>query len=323
LLKELAEDPTAYTYQIINFNFYTDSMLLQSILEQNLEKRAGKTFSPPGKAKLIYFIDDLNMPKLDPYNTQTAIALLRQHQDYGHWYDRTKLQLKDIINTLKFACMNPTAGSFYVNPRLQRHFWMLAIPFPESSSLFTIYSTFLNLHFSKFKGSIQEYVVPIIKATLALHGEVEKNFRKTAKNFHYEFNVRHLTNIFQGLLSAKPEAVKEADNFIRLWIHESDRIYGDRLVSKENINVFKQELGNLAKKSFPKFNLTKYFNQENSELIVFAKFVNGLEDQLYDQFASVDAMSARLHEALREYNSVNPIMDLVLFEDAMCHVCRI
>lgn len=298
-------------------------MLLQNILEQNLEKRAGKTFAPPGKAKLIYFIDDLNMPKLDPYNTQTAIALLRQHEDYGHWYDRTKMQLKDIINTQKFACMNPTAGSFYVNPRLQRHFWMLAIPFPESSSLFTIYSTFLTTHFSKFKGSIQEYVVPIIKATLALHAEVEKNFRKTAKNFHYEFNVRHLTNIFQGLLVAKAEAIKEADNFIKLWIHESDRIYGDRLVSKEHISIFKQELGNLVKKSFPKFNLTKYFASENPEPIVFARFVNGLEENLYDQFASVDAMSARLHEALREYNDTNPIMDLVLFEDAMCHICRI
>jgi dynein heavy chain len=76
--------------------------------------------------------------------------------------------------------MNPTAGSFSVNPRLQRHFWVLAIPFPESSSLFTIYSTFLNKHFSKFKGTIQELVQPVIKATLALHTEIEKNFRKTA-----------------------------------------------------------------------------------------------------------------------------------------------
>ena len=322
LLKDLASDPEAYSYQIINFNFYTDSMLLQNILEQNLEKRAGKTFAPPGKAKLIYFIDDLNMPKLDDYNTQTAIALLRQHADYGHWYDRNKMQLKDIINTLKYACMNPTAGSFFVNPRLQRHFWMLAIPFPESSSLFTIYSTFLTTHFSKFKGSIQEYVAPIIKATLTLHGEVEKNFRKTAKNFHYEFNVRHLTNIFQGLLVAKPEAIKEADNFIKLWIHEAERIYGDRLVSLENVKTFKTELGSLVKKSFSKFNLTKYFN-DTPEPIIFARFVHGLEENLYDQFPSTDEMSTRLHEALREYNDTNPNMDLVLFEDAMAHVCKI
>jgi dynein heavy chain len=323
LLKDLSADGEHYNYQIINFNFYTDSSLLQNILEQGLEKRAGKTFAPPGKAKLIYFIDDLNMPKLDDYNTQTAIALLRQHEDYGHWYDRTKMALKDIINTQKYACMNPTAGSFFVNPRLQRHFWMMAVPFPESSSLFTIYSTFLTTHFAKFKGSIQEYVAPVIKATLTLHGEVEKNFRKTAKNFHYEFNVRHLTNVFQGLLVAKPEAIKEADNFIKLWVHEAERIYGDRLVSKEHIAIFRNELGGLVKKSFAKFNLTKYFNPDAPEPVVFARFVNGLEENLYDQFQSVDDLSSRLAEALREYNDTNPNMDLVLFEDAMQHVCRI
>ena len=42
-----------------------------------MEKKGGKQMGPKGKAKLIYYIDDLNMPQLDPYNTQTAIALLR------------------------------------------------------------------------------------------------------------------------------------------------------------------------------------------------------------------------------------------------------
>ena len=30
---------------------------------------------------MVYFIDDLNMPALDKYNTQTAIELMRQLQD--------------------------------------------------------------------------------------------------------------------------------------------------------------------------------------------------------------------------------------------------
>jgi dynein heavy chain len=34
-------------------------------------------------------------------------------------------------------------------------------------------------------------------------------------------------------------------------------------------------------------------------------------------------MSHRLQEALREYNEINAVMDLVLFEDAMKHVCKI
>ena len=124
-------DPELFCYTLINFNFYTDAALLQNIMEQPpIEKKTGKQFGPPGKLKLIYFIDDMNMPQLDVYDTQTAIALLRQHRDYTHWYDKNKLTIKEIINTQLLAAMNPTAGSFTVNPRLQRHFWNLAITFP-------------------------------------------------------------------------------------------------------------------------------------------------------------------------------------------------
>ena len=123
----------------INFNFYTDFNLLQTMMDIPLEKKAGRLFAPPGKLKLIYFIDDMNMPALDQYNTQTAISLMRQVQEYKHWWDMTKIQLKDIGNTQYLACMNPTAGSFIVNPRLQRWFWTLAVPFPEQSALGTVY----------------------------------------------------------------------------------------------------------------------------------------------------------------------------------------
>jgi len=71
--------------------------------------------------------------------------------------------------------------------------------------------------------------------------------------------VRHLTNIFQGLLVAKPEAIKEPDLFIKLWIHESERIYGDRLVSIENLNTYKGLVFDMTKKSFGKYNMSKYF----------------------------------------------------------------
>jgi len=57
--------------------------------------------------------------------------------------------------------------------------------------------------------------------------------------------------------------------------------------------------------------------------LLFAQFVGGLDDRLYDQFPNVDAMSARIQEGLREYNDTNAVMDLVLFEDALKHVCKI
>jgi len=100
---------------------------------------------------MIYYIDDLNMPQLDPYNTQTAISLLRQHSDYQHWYDISKLTIKEIIKCQHMASMNPSGGSFYVDPRYQRHFWLVSIPFPDNESLFIIYNTFLGGHLKHFK----------------------------------------------------------------------------------------------------------------------------------------------------------------------------
>ena len=55
-------DPEATTTGSINFNSYTDSYGLQMVLQGNVEKRTGKFFGPPPGKKLMFFIDDLNMP---------------------------------------------------------------------------------------------------------------------------------------------------------------------------------------------------------------------------------------------------------------------
>ena len=82
-------------------------------------------------------------------------------------------------------------------------------------------------------------------------------------------------------------------------------------------------MADIVKKSFSKFNMSKYFQGNSPEILVFAHFVAGLEEKLYNQFPTIDALADRLAEALREYNDTNAVMDLVLFEDAMKHVCRI
>jgi hypothetical protein len=60
-------------------------------------------------------------------------------------FDRQKLTQKNINNTQYVACMNPTAGSFTINPRLQRLFFTLAVGFPGQDSLMKIYGTFLQV----------------------------------------------------------------------------------------------------------------------------------------------------------------------------------
>ncbi|CAK8683563.1 unnamed protein product [Clavelina lepadiformis] len=144
-LKKLSGD---YMVANVPFNYYTTPAMLQRLLEKHLEKKAGRNYGPVGTKKLIYFLDDINMPEVDTYGTVGPHTLIRQHMDYMHWYDRAKLSLKDIHSTQYISCMNPTAGSFTINPRLQRHFCVFAVNFPASEALEGIYRTILSWHFS-------------------------------------------------------------------------------------------------------------------------------------------------------------------------------
>ena len=241
----------------------------------------------------------------------------------GSRYDRTKLQLRNVSNCQYISALNPTAGSFIINPRLQRHFVTFSIGFPGPTSLHTIYNTFLNGHLKHFAEDIQTLTGGLVNAALGLHAQVASTFRKSAVNFHYEFNIRHLSNVFQGLLVAKPEQFTEPAKFVQLWLHESERVYGDRLVSNEDRNKYKVLAQNQSKKRFPAFNMSAFFAAENADPLVFCHFTENVNEKSYDQVSDMKKLHSILMGALEDYNEANSVMDLVLFEDAMRHVCRI
>ena len=316
-------DPTIMLSSSINFNFYTTSAVLQNTMSLPLVKKTGTNYGPPGQANLVYFVDDINLPEVDPYDTQSAISLLRQHLEYEHVYDLSKLTAKNISNTQLVACMNPTAGSFEIDPRLQRWFATFAIGLPETMSLHTIYLTFLTGHLKKFDEEVQAVARDLVRGAVSLHREVMMNFRKTAQNFHYEFNIRHISNVFQGLLVSAPSQFHSPEKFVHLWLHESERVYGDRLVSYEDLTKYNTIVQAQHKKVFPSYNVARFYSTENSDPLVFCHFAENIQDKVYDMAKSINKMSLVLEDALREYNETNATMDLVLFEDAMKHIARI
>uniref|UniRef100_K3WLS4 AAA+ ATPase domain-containing protein n=1 Tax=Globisporangium ultimum (strain ATCC 200006 / CBS 805.95 / DAOM BR144) TaxID=431595 RepID=K3WLS4_GLOUD len=325
------------TSMSINFNYYTNASALQTILESKLSKRVGTIFGPSVGNQLIYFLDDINLPQVDAYNTQSSLALLRQYLDYSHWYDRTKFTLKQIQNVQFLSCMNPSAGSFFINPRLQRHFVTFALAQLSVASLQVIYTTFLEGYVADFVEEIRKMSAQILKAALSLHAQVGSTFRKTAANFHYEFNIRHVANVFQGLLMAKPSTFEDPLKFALLWVHESSRVYGDRLVSAQDLHKFTSIVQQQARKCFPSFNFTRYFAPATSssaehggasssiqtDPILFSHFANGLRTNEYDQVVSMQTLLVTVEEALTEHNEVFAKMELVLFKDALEHVARI
>ncbi|EDV95038.1 GH23822 [Drosophila grimshawi] len=322
----------------IAFNFYTTSEIFQKMLDRPLEKKSGRCYAPSGpKRRLIYFVNDLNMPEVDAYGTVQPHTIMRQFMDYRQWYDRQRLQLKDIRHCQFAACMNPTAGSFTIDPRLQRHFCVFSVAPPGEETLHYIYSSILNNHLEQplqgFSKEIRSIGNLLVKVGIALHRRVEYAFLPTAIKFHYIFNLRDLTNIYQGVVNCvgAPVSAGGADSsysgtmcskpaeLMRLYVHEAYRVYHDRLVDQYDIKSFKSSIRDIFKKDFEDFDEDFVF----AEPLVYCHFAQSLVDQKYMPVKSWDSLYQLLLEAQGSYNDIVGYMNLVLFEDAMIHVCRI
>ena len=85
-----------YVPIFLNFSAQTSSNRTQEMIEGKLEKKRKNILGAPTGKRVIIFVDDLNMPKLDTYGSQPPIELLRQYQDFKGLYDREKLFWKEI-----------------------------------------------------------------------------------------------------------------------------------------------------------------------------------------------------------------------------------
>ena len=66
-------------------------------------------------------------------------------------------------------------------------------------------------------------------------------------------------DLFQGLLFSTPECITAPLDVIRLWVHESQRVYGDKLVDEKDADSFTKFQIDSIKKSFE---LSHYFKSD-------------------------------------------------------------
>jgi len=326
-LADLKAKTDNYVSMAINNNNYTTSFALQAIIMSALDKRSGRTFGPPGNKKCVFFIDDLNMPYVDQYDTQSAIMLATQMLAYKQVYDRDKLEeKKDLVDMLFCACMNPKAGSFMVNARLQRRFTVLTTYMPTSSVISGIYATILEKHLAGFNPGVQRLCEPIVQATIdVLIGPAgilnNPSFLPSASKFHYQFNLKDVANIFQGLLNTSAGIYKGPVQFLRVWLHECYRVFGDRLINAADAAELQQILDKVATKAFTSVSKEELFSQP----LIFTSFMTqaGGNERMYVTVKDTASLKKVVEEKLNEYNETYAAMNLVLFGDALGHVCRI
>eukprot|EP00927_Polykrikos_kofoidii_P041032 TRINITY_DN34968_c0_g2_i1.p1 TRINITY_DN34968_c0_g2~~TRINITY_DN34968_c0_g2_i1.p1 ORF type:complete len:3218 (+),score=730.51 TRINITY_DN34968_c0_g2_i1:1253-9655(+) len=324
-LKARTED---FISMAINNNYYTSSFALQAIIMGGLDKRSGRTFGPPGNKKCIFFIDDLNMPYVDTYDTQSAIMLITQMMTYQQVYNRQALCEKiDLVDMLFTACMNPKSGSFMVNPRLQRQFTVLTCFSPSASLISGIYTSILEKHLGSFVPQVQKLLDPIVNGTidtLCGGGGILNTpcFLPSASKFHYQFNLKDVANIFQGLLNTDSNLYRDgACKYARVWLHECFRVFSDRLISTNDQGELSNILDKVTSKHFGNLQHDELFAQP----LIMTSFVSqaGGNDRKFLLVKDMPSLKKVVEDKLAEYNETFAAMNLVMFDDAISHVCRI
>jgi len=106
----------------------------------------------------------------------------------------------------------------------------------------------------------------------------------------------------------------------RLWVHECMRIFDDRLIFEEDRDLFLTFLKN-GMKEFSDFKEEVLL--ENP--LIYTSFVSAAEghEKSYISIKDLVQLKAVLEQKLAEYNENVSSMNLVLFDQAMEHICRI
>lgn len=280
-------DPLTHVLMNINFSSRTTANDVQRSIEDGTEKRAKDTYGPPVGKQLVVFFDDLNMPKVDLYGTQQPIALLKLFIEREGIYDKSKdLSWKRMKDILCVAAMGPPGGARNaVDPRFISLFNVFEIQFPSKENLHTIFQSILVGHVAALSEDIKGVSSTITDVTLSIYSNIIDKLPATPARFHYIFNLRDLSRVFEGLLRTTPDKFATAAAFVRAWRNEIMRIFHDRLIDEQDKALVVEGIKIVVLSKFPSFS-----DQVLADPILFGNFANvpdSMEDDTVSAVSSV------------------------------------
>jgi dynein heavy chain len=120
----------------------------------------------------------------------------------------------------------------------------------------------------------------------------------------------------------KPLSVPTPDVFAKLWIHETCRVFHDRLINTEDKVWFTKMVAELSNVYF-RVRLEYEDLFVNSHLI-FGDLLKLESTKAYEEIKDMPKLKIILSEYLDDYNiTATSKMNLVFFEDAIQHISRV
>ncbi|OAF69480.1 Axonemal beta dynein heavy chain 5, partial [Intoshia linei] len=322
----------------LNFSSATTPLLFQRTIESYVDKRMGTTYGPPSGKMMTVFIDDINMPTINEWSDQVANEIVRQLMEMKGFYSLEKpgdfIHIVDV--NFMAAMITPGGGRNDIPQRLKRQFNIFNCTMPSNQSIDKIFSVIACGHFvaeRNFTQNVIDMVKILVPVTRRLWQLTKIKMLPTPAKFHYIFNLRDLSRIWQGMLNSSPEVVTNDKVIIGLWKHEFSRVISDRFTEEKDClwmqKTFIRVINEIDENYAQYVEKDEYF----VDFLRDAPEATGEEGddddfdmpKIYEPIEGDDQLKQRLNSFMLQYNESirGSGLDLVFFRDAMYHIIKI
>nr|XP_024219193.1 dynein heavy chain 3, axonemal-like isoform X2 [Halyomorpha halys] len=230
----------------------------------------------------------------------------------------------------------PGGSSNVVTSRFLRHMNIVGIDSFRETTLTKIFTAILDWHFQKgFSENICHMSKQLVLGTMEVYHEAVAKFLPTPTKSHYTFNLRDFSRVVRGLLLVPAIRMTTPEKMMRLWVHETFRVFYDRLIDLSD----RELLFEVVKKACY-FHIRAHVDQFLADLIpdgqnklqvehlrslFFGNYYDpDTEPKIYDEIPDLDQLEKVMNHYLEDYNLLSRVpMSLVMFKFAIEHVSRI
>jgi dynein heavy chain, axonemal len=235
---------------IARFTAETTSKAVQDTVEVSVEKRTKEVCAPFGGKQMVFFVQDVHAPASDKFGSQHALELLRTWMETGFWYNRQRQTVMRVKETHILATARLNEGICRMPARFSSRFFQYMVPSFEDSDLKRIYTSILSHKVVDFDESVKSICDAIVLASIEVLKSVLTEFPAVRQNPHYCFSVSDFANVFCGLCQCSKADIDSKDLFLKLWVHESLRVYSDRFDDADDKKSFQKVLDDRLTASF-------------------------------------------------------------------------